>query len=47
MKFYRKNSDEKTALHIAVENRYAEIVKLLLSNPNIDINDKRILISFN
>lgn len=45
MIFYWKNSDEKTALHIAVENRNVEIVKLLLSNPIIDVNDKRILIS--
>ena len=45
MKLYHINSNEKTALHIAVEKRNVEIVKLLLSHPNIDVNDTLILIS--
>lgn len=32
----------KTALHIAVENENAEIVKLLLNHPKIDVNIKKI-----
>lgn len=28
----------KTALYLAVENRYVDIVKLLLENPNINPN---------
>lgn len=28
----------KTALHIAIDNEYVEIVELLLSNENIDAN---------
>ena len=30
----------KTALHMAVEKENIEIIELLLSNPNIDINIK-------
>ena len=33
----------KTALHIAVENKSTEIVQLLLSNPDIDVNIQTIL----
>ena len=29
----------KTALIIAIENKNIEIVKLLLTNPNIDVNN--------
>lgn len=32
--------ENKTALHIAVEKKNNEILKLLLSNPNIDTNIK-------
>ena len=31
-----------TALHLAVENEDVEIVKLLLSYPNINVNSKTI-----
>ena len=31
---------QKTALHLAVENGNIEIVKLLLLNPEIDVNEK-------
>ena len=33
----------RTALHVAVEKENLEIVKLLLSNKNIDINQRSIL----
>lgn len=38
MKFY--NVIIKTALHMAVENRNLEIIKLLISKPKIDLNSK-------
>lgn len=38
----------KTPLHLAIENENVEIVKLLLQNPNVDVNDYAILLmSFN
>lgn len=33
----------KTALHIAAENGHEEIVKLLLTNPKINVDSKAIL----
>lgn len=33
----------KTALHVAAEEGHAEIIKLLLSNPKIDVNLLNIL----
>ena len=38
---------QKTALHIAIEKENIEIVKLLLSHPEIDINILCILIYMN
>ena len=32
----------KAAIHIAVEKRNVEIIKLLVSNENLDVNIKRI-----
>lgn len=37
-----KNNTQKSALHIAVEKDNLEIVKLLLKQPNIDVNIKTI-----
>lgn len=36
------NNTQKSALHIAVEKDNIEIVKLLLKQPNIDVNIKTI-----
>ena len=33
----------KTALYIAVKNEFYDIVKLLLSNPKIDVNSKMVV----
>lgn len=38
MKFLMKKLNEKTALHLAVEDGNIEIVKLLLQRDDIDIN---------
>ena len=38
MKFKIFFFNEKAALHIAVEKGNIELIKILLSNPNIDIN---------
>lgn len=35
---------QKTALHIAAEKGYANIVSALLDNPRIDVNIKTIII---
>lgn len=32
----------KAALHIAIQKGYTDIVKILLSNSNIDVNSKSI-----
>lgn len=32
--------NEKTALNVAVEKNHAEIVKVLLTNPDINVNIK-------
>ena len=37
--FYKKKH-EKTALHFAIEKGFDKIVKLLISNPKVDINMK-------
>ena len=39
---YRKIMD-KTALYIAIEKKYCEIVRLLLGNENIDVNEKSLI----
>ena len=36
----------KTALNVAIEKNYSEIVRLLLTNDNIDVNIKNIIINF-
>lgn len=33
---------QRTALHIAIDNNYSEIVKLLILHPSIDANIKEI-----
>lgn len=45
----KKKYSQKNALHIAVQNGNTEIVKLLLSNPHIDVNaiNISILLFFN
>lgn len=32
----------KTALHIAIQKGFTDIVKILLSNSNIDVNSKSV-----
>lgn len=40
---YHKKDIFKGSLHIAVEKEYIDIVRLLLLNPNVNINSKIIL----
>lgn len=38
---FRDDMVEKSALHLAIENKNIEIIKLLLSNSKLNINDKK------